>query len=226
MISAEHDLWVFGYGSLMWRPGFAYEEARHARLTGYRRCFCILSVYHRGTHERPGLVLGLDRGGACEGIAYRVAAASAVETTRYLRAREQVNGVYREAHVPVELIKGPQREVLALTYIVERAHPNYAGELPLALEARLIHGASGRSGANLDYLISTLRHLQEVDIRDRGLERVLTVIGPHAARLAERDQKSPHAAAMLRFARLHPWPRRSKLPKGDRRFLHRLHLEE
>ena len=75
MTAADHDLWVFGYGSLMWRPGFAYEEAQHARLTGYRRCFCIYSVHHRGTPERPGLVLGLDRGGACEGIAYRVAAA-------------------------------------------------------------------------------------------------------------------------------------------------------
>ena len=91
---------MFGYGSLMWRPGFAYEEAQHARLTGYRRCFCIYSVHHRGTPERPGLVLGLDRGGACEGIAYRVAAANAAETARYLRAREQVNGVYREAMCP------------------------------------------------------------------------------------------------------------------------------
>ena len=89
----EHDLWVFGYGSLMWRPGFAYEEAQHARLTGYRRCFCIYSVHHRGTTERPGMVLGLDRGGACEGIAYRVSAANAAQTTRYLRAREQVNGL-------------------------------------------------------------------------------------------------------------------------------------
>jgi cation transport protein ChaC len=92
MTAAGHDLWVFGYGSLMWRPGFAYEEAQHARLTGYRRCFCIYSVHHRGTTERPGMVLGLDRGGACEGIAYRVSAANATQTTRYLRAREQVNG--------------------------------------------------------------------------------------------------------------------------------------
>src|ERR1700704_5481693 len=86
MTEAEHDLWVCGYGSLMWRPGFDYEEARHARLTGYKRCFCIYSVHHRGTAERPGMVLGLDRGGACEGIAFRVAAARAAQTTRYLRA--------------------------------------------------------------------------------------------------------------------------------------------
>jgi cation transport protein ChaC len=225
MTAAQHDLWVFGYGSLMWRPGFAYEEMQHARLTGYRRCFCIYSVHHRGTSRRPGLVLGLDRGGACEGIAYRVAAAKATETTRYLRAREQVSGVYRETHAPVELIKGPLGEVLALTYIVERAHPNYAGQLPLALQARLIHGAHGKSGNNLDYLISTLRHLAELGIRERELERLLAVIGPHAARFPGCETASPHAAAMLRQARLRPPARRAKLPRGDRRFLHRLRLD-
>jgi cation transport protein ChaC len=225
-MTSSHDLWVFAYGSLMWRPGFAYEEAQHARLTGFRRCFCIYSVYHRGTRERPGLVLGLDRGGACEGIAYRVTAAQAAETTRYLRAREQVSGVYRETHVPVELIKGPHREVLALAYIVERAHPNYAGRLPLAVEARLIHGASGLSGANLDYLVSTLRHLNELDIREPALERLLSLIGPHATRLQGTGAVSPHARAMVRLARTRPAARRARLPRGDRRFLHRQHLEK
>ena len=186
-----HDLWVFGYGSLMWRPGFAYEEARHARLVGYRRCFCIYSVYHRGTAKRPGMVLGLDRGGACEGIAYRVAACDAAQTVRYLRAREQVNGVYREAHVPIELIEGARREVLALTYIVERAHPSYAGRLPLALQARLIRAGRGLSGNNLDYLISTLRHLRELGIRERELERVLALIGPHTARSGTAATRAP-----------------------------------
>ena len=95
MSAQPHDLWVFGYGSLMWRPGFAYEEAQRARLVGYRRCFCIYSVHHRGSPERPGLVLGLDRGGACEGIAYRIAAPRADETYQYRRARELINGVYR-----------------------------------------------------------------------------------------------------------------------------------
>ena len=87
MTTGAHDLWVFGYGSLMWRPGFAYEEAQHARLTGYRRCFCIYSVYHRGTPERPGMVLGLDRGGACEGIAYRVGGAASSWEDHLLSAR-------------------------------------------------------------------------------------------------------------------------------------------
>lgn len=224
MTTTDHELWVFGYGSLMWRPGFAYAGARHARLTGYRRCFCIYSVHHRGTLERPGLVLGLDRGGACEGMAFRVPAADAAATTRYLRAREQVKGVYREVHLPVELIKGARREVQAVAYVAERAHPNYAGQLPLAVQARLIHGAKGLSGANLDYLISTLRHLQELDIRERELERLLTVIAPHAARLAPRAEVSPHTAGVVRLARLTRPALHAKLPTGDRRFLHRLRL--
>jgi len=226
MTELVHDLWVFGYGSLMWRPGFTYEEARHARLTGYRRCFCIYSVYHRGTPARPGLVLGLDRGGACEGIAYRVAAPNAAQTVRYLRAREQVNGVYREAHVPIELIEGPRHEVLALTYIVERAHPSYAGRLPLALQARLIRAGSGRSGNNLDYLLSALRHLDELGIRERELERVLTLIGPHTARCGTAGHASPYVAGLLRAARTRPPAvRRSLRPAELRRFLHRLHLQ-
>jgi cation transport protein ChaC len=225
MSEPGHELWVFGYGSLMWRPGFAYEEARHARLVGYRRCFCIYSSHHRGRPERLGLVLGLDRGGACEGIAYRVAASNATSTKRYLREREQVSGVYRETVVPVELIEGTHREVMALAYIVERAHPSYAGRLPIALQARMIRAADGISGGNLDYLISTLRHLGELGIRERDLERLLAVIGPHASRGAVRDHESPRAAAMLRAARLHPPAVRRFLSKDQRRrFLYRLHV--
>lgn len=141
MTASDHDLWLFAYGSLMWRPGFAVEETRRARLTGYRRCFSIYSVHHRGTPERLGMVLGLDRGGVCEGIAYRIAAANVGQTRHYLRARELINGVYREAAVPVELEGEPRAEVTALTYIVERAHPNYAHRLPLTTQARLIKGA-------------------------------------------------------------------------------------
>jgi glutathione-specific gamma-glutamylcyclotransferase len=126
--------------------------------------------------------------------------------------------------VPVQLITGPHREVLALTYIVERAHPNYAGQLPLAVQARLIHGSRGVSGINLDYLISTLRHLAELGIRERELERLLTLIGPHAARFSGSKGESPHAAAMVRVARSRPPIRPAKLLKGDRRFLYRLHL--
>jgi glutathione-specific gamma-glutamylcyclotransferase len=104
-------LWIFGYGSLMWRPDFAFIERQPARLTGYHRCFCITSTHHRGTAERPGLVLGLDRGGYCAGVAYRVAAEDEACVLAYLRKRELVNGVYREARSTVDL--GDGRRVTA-----------------------------------------------------------------------------------------------------------------
>jgi glutathione-specific gamma-glutamylcyclotransferase len=217
----EH--WIFAYGSLMWRPGFAYEEARHARLVGYRRCFCIYSMYHRGTPQRPGLVLGLDRGGTSEGIAYRISAASYPAIVRYLREREQVSGVYREVRVAVALLGGTRREVMALTYVVERAHPSYAGRLTLARQAQLIRGASGLSGINLDYLISTLRHLGELGIREPELERLLTSIGPHTARGGRPDRANASVKTMLRATRQLPVrvPVRGLKLDARRRFLHR-----
>src|SRR6201995_4229898 len=96
-MAGSEDLWVFGYGSLIWRPGFSFAERRIATIHGYHRSLCIYSHVHRGTPERPGLVLGLDRGGACAGVAFRVAAARRVETLGYLRERELVTSVYREA---------------------------------------------------------------------------------------------------------------------------------
>ncbi|MBX9589613.1 MAG: gamma-glutamylcyclotransferase [Hyphomonadaceae bacterium] len=226
MTAAHHDLWLFAYGSLMWRPGFVFEEARRARLTGFRRCFSIYSVHHRGTPERLGMVLGLDRGGVCEGIAYRIAAPNVELTRRYLRARELINGVYREAVVPVELEQEPRAEVLALTYIVERAHPNYARQLPLTTQARLIKGAKGISGANIDYLVSTVRHLRELGIRERDLERLITMIGPLAWQRSRAQHTSAYAAALVRALRLHPPPIRRRARKDERRrFLYRLRLE-
>ena len=126
---AAGDLWVFGYGSLMWRPGFDFVERVDARLIGAHRALCVYSFVHRGTPERPGLVLGLDRGGACRGIAFRVAAAKRAETVAYLRAREQVTMVYREFVRPVRLKTNPERAVPALCYMVDRSHPQYAGRL-------------------------------------------------------------------------------------------------
>jgi cation transport protein ChaC len=222
MTASLPEHWIFAYGSLMWRPGFAYEEARHARLIGYRRCFCIYSMYHRGTPERPGLVLGLDRGGTSEGIAYRISATDYPAIVRYLRAREQVSGVYREMRVAVDLLGGTRREVMALTYVVERAHPSYAGRLSLARQARLIRGASGLSGMNLDYLISTRCHLAELGIREPDLERLLAIIGPHTAR-AGPGRAGASVKAMLRATRQLPVrvPVRGLKLDARRRFLHR-----
>jgi cation transport protein ChaC len=144
---------------------------------------------------------------------------------RYLRAREQVNGVYREAHLPVELMGEARREVLALAYIVERAHPSYAGPLPLSAQAGLIRGASGKSGNNLDYLISTLRHLHELGIPEPDLERLLALIGPHAARCGIEGHASPYVAGLLGTARRQPAPRRNLRTGDPRRFLYRQHLQ-
>ena len=130
------DLWVFGYGSLMWRPGFDVLERVPARLKGLHRALCVYSFVHRGTPERPGLVLGLDRGGMCRGIAYRVAAAARAKTIAYLRGREQVTSVYLETMRRIELEDAARRQVRALCYIVDRGHVQYAGRLSLA---ELVH---------------------------------------------------------------------------------------
>ncbi len=225
MTSPEHDLWVFAYGSLMWRPAFPFEEAVRARLTGWRRCFCVYSVHHRGTPERLGMVLGLDRGGVCEGMGYRVAARDAAATRAYLRAREQVSGVYREAFLPVELERHGSEEVMALVFIAERAHPAYAGRLPLGLQARLIRGGKGLSGANLDYLVSTVRHLADLGIRERDLERLVTMVGPLAWRRALAQHTSPYAAAIVRAEQRRPPPVRRRTSREQReRFMFRLKL--
>jgi cation transport protein ChaC len=145
----------------------------------------------------------------------------------YLRARELVNGVYREAQVPVELEHGPEA-VAALVYVAERAHPTYAGRLPPSLQARLIRGASGLSGANLDYLVSTVRHLQEIGIRERGLERVVTMAGPLAWRRAQMQpmavHTSPYAAALVRAEQRRPPPVRldARAERGQFQFRKKL----
>lgn len=219
--ASPHDLWVFGYGSLMWRPGFHYEEVRRATLVGYRRCFCLYSTHHRGNAERPGLVLGLDRGGTCHGLAFRVAAERRLETLDYLTAREQISGAYRDNAVPVTLEGEPRQEVFALSYIVERRHPSYAGRLSLAAQARIIRGACGISGPNLDYLINTLAHLDSLGIDEPELRRLLAVIGAHFARGRFDEQGSTGAAALLKLCRRLPVdvPR---LKLGERRrFIHR-----
>lgn len=162
------DLWIFGYGSLMWRPGFDFVERRVATVRGYHRALCVYSHVHRGTPERPGLVLGLDRGGACKGIAFRVPAAKATATIGYLRRREQVTLVYRELLLRARLDDG--RVVTALSYAVDRSHGQYAGRLDKEELERLVLQGQGLSGANPDYVRKTQAHLAELGIFDATLE--------------------------------------------------------
>jgi cation transport protein ChaC len=171
---AAEDLWVFGYGSLMWRPGFPYRERRHALLRGYHRALCVLSHVHRGTPEQPGLVLGLDRGGSCHGVAFRVGAEDAQETIAYLRAREQVTGVYLERRVPVQL--AGDGTVDALVYVVDRGHAQYAGRMPETELLRLVQQGRGVSGANPEYVRSTHEHLTEMGVIDPLLARIVEAL--------------------------------------------------
>jgi len=179
---ANEDLWVFGYGSLMWRPGFPYLERIPARLVGLHRALCVYSFVHRGTPEKPGLVLGLDRGGACRGIAYRVAAADRDSTIAYLREREQVTSVYLETSRRITLTGAPLRDVTALVFLVDRSHPQYAGRLNLEHQIHLVRQGHGRSGANVDYVLSTIAEIEAQGCRDSGLHAIAARLkGGHEA---------------------------------------------
>ncbi len=164
------DFWVFGYGSLMWHPGFAHVEVRLARLRGFHRSFCVYSHRYRGTPEVPGLVLGLDRGGSCHGMVYRVPAAEGEEVLDYLYEREMVTGVYRPSWRRAETEHGP---VSAMTFVVDREHRQYAGRLGHEEMVELILQGCGNRGPCMEYLENTVHHLRNLGVKDRGLERLL-----------------------------------------------------
>lgn len=164
------DFWVFGYGSLMWRPGFAHVETRRARLHGFRRSLCVTSVVYRGTPEKPGLVLGLDRGGSCVGLAFRVPHELRDEALAYLRDRELITSVYLERMLPVHLEGG--ETVSAVSFVVDRRHEQYAGALDEESAARMVSGSAGNAGPNEDYVLNTIDHLKALGIRDHWLEAV------------------------------------------------------
>jgi len=167
--------WVFGYGSLMWRPGFAFVERASAILHGRRRAFCIYSIHHRGTPERPGLVLGLAPGGSVRGMAYRIAPEIWPDVRAYLQEREQPTETYVEALVRIRLIG--RGSVRAVTYLSDTRHPQWAGALSLEAQARLIAGARGLSGANIDYLRDLVAHLRAEGLRDAGMAKLLERVG-------------------------------------------------
>ena len=168
------ERWVFGYGSLMWRPGFEFVERQEATLHGRRRAFCIYSVHHRGTYQRPGLVLGLAPGGAVRGAAYRVAEEKWPEVYAYLREREQPTETYVEARANVRLADG--RRVECLVFLSDVRHPQWAGALSLERQSELIAGATGLSGRNVDYLRDLVVHLCEQGVHDPVMEKLLGMV--------------------------------------------------
>jgi cation transport protein ChaC len=161
----------------MWKPGFDFDDVSPARLHGAHRSLCIYSINHRGTKRFPGLVFGLDVGGVCDGLAFHVPESKRLATASYLRLREQVTNVYTQAMRPVTLTNYARQTVYALTYLVNRRHRQYAGELPVSVQANIVRRAQGKSGRNLEYVINTLLHLRELGIEDPHLNRLAAVLG-------------------------------------------------
>ncbi len=166
--------YVFGYGSLLWNPGFPFLRSERAVLHGAHRALSIYSHRHRGTPERPGLVFGLSRGGSCHGVAFEVAPEHWPAVFAYLQEREQDRGVYREAWRAVTLAGGTP--VRALAYVVNEHHPQYAGRLPVAEQVKIIAAGEGESGRNSDYVRNTARHLISLGIEDRMLVELVAAL--------------------------------------------------
>ncbi len=165
------DLWVFGYGSLMWRPGFAYREMHTARLYGYHRALCVWSWVHRGTRQCPGLVFGLDAGGSCVGRVFRVA--DKQKTADYLYQREMITPIYQPR---LHRVRCAESVETALTFVVDRRHRQYASKQEAEQAAAVVCRARGQSGENRDYLINTVSHLQELGIKDHELEHLQQLV--------------------------------------------------
>jgi cation transport protein ChaC len=166
-------VWIFAYGSLMWNPEMRFAEAVPARVHGYHRSFCLYSPEYRGTRDRPGLVLGLDRGGSCHGIAYRLPEASLAGEIDRLWTREMTGGVYHLTRLAVTTARS---RVSGYAFTVRRDSRDYTGRLAAEAAARIIASSAGDRGANRDYLANTLRHLEALGIRDRGLRRIAALV--------------------------------------------------
>lgn len=171
--------WVFGYGSLIWNPGFPHVSAQQGLLRGAHRSLSIVSHHHRGTVEQPGLVFGLTRGGACRGMVFEVADAQWPDVYAYLQQREQVTSVYRDVMRPVRLADG--RAIKALAFLVDERHEQFAGHLSLEQQLAMVRAGVGISGRNIDYVLNTYKHLRELGIRDRQLMALADLLAKEAA---------------------------------------------
>lgn len=166
----EGDFWVFGFGSLMWNPGFEPEDAKAARLYGYHRRLCLWSIHYRGTKSKPGLVLGLDRGGSCQGMALKVRSGDRGEVAAYLCERELLSNAYAPLVKRVYLADGP--EVDALTFVSRLDHPQFAPPMSIERTAAVVRAAEGDRGKNTEYLINTVEHLSQMGVLDTDLHAI------------------------------------------------------
>jgi glutathione-specific gamma-glutamylcyclotransferase len=169
--AAEKCRWIFAYGSLMWRPGFEFRRALPAKLSGFHRRLSVYSYHYRGTPEKPGLVLGLDRGGSCAGLVYEVSDEIWSQTLAYVREREMITGIYREI-VKQVYAEGLAEPVIAVTYAVDRKHSQYAHPMSVEDTMALVNQGSGLSGSCAEYVGNTISHLRSMAINDPGLERL------------------------------------------------------
>ncbi|SPH20100.1 hypothetical protein ASD8599_00838 [Ascidiaceihabitans donghaensis] len=162
-------MWVFGYGSLLWNPGFEVAEQVIGQLDGYARSFCMRSIHHRGTEKEPGLVLALDEASdvSCQGVALAVVSGQEAETLAYLRERELISSAYLEKNLTVRLADG--RDVMAVTYVIDESHDQYCGGMPLEEQAHIIAKAVGGRGPNTEYLYNTADHLTQIGLHDPDL---------------------------------------------------------
>lgn len=179
----DGNFWVFGYGSLMWRPGFDYIERQPATLHGWHRAMCVLSTHYRGCPDRPGLVLGLDKGGSCRGVAFRVAADQAEAARQYLYDREMITGVYTPRFSPARLDDG--RRVPVFIFPVRKDHEQYSGRLDLQETVRLIRQGQGQSGSSRDYLACTVEQMTAMGILHSELHRLLRLVEQQEQSAAE-----------------------------------------
>ncbi len=176
----EGDIWVYAYGSLMWQPNFSFLEKRHARLHGYHRALCIYSVEYRGTREKPGLVFGLNEGGSCQGMAFKVSETEAEAVIAYLHEREMITGVYMPRWHQIDLCGNDGNEtdqVQAYIFVADPTHSQYTGTLNDEETVRLVKQGHGKSGPCIDYLQNTLDHLNDLGIQDPDLARIARMAG-------------------------------------------------
>ena len=179
---AESCRYIFAYGSLIWNPGFEFVDKAMAQLPGYHRSLCVYSKHYRGTPEKPGLVLGLDRGGTCKGVVYRIDGSHWSDVLAYVRKRELVSGVYREVirQVRIRDTDDTDDTVSALTYVVNRPHHQYAGKLEVDDIAKFVAQGHGLSGTSKNYVENTLLALRNLGIEEKKLQSVLSKLSSQA----------------------------------------------